>query len=108
MAGFQNSDAYEISGLMFQIVDQMTRYFELAAAEFGLSEAQARLMLELDEPQKMSMLATRLGCDASNVTGLVDRMAGHGLLDRRQGDPDRRVRWVELTEHGKEVLERMQ
>ena len=105
---FQTSDAYEISGLMFEIVGQMTRYFELAAAEYGLSEPQARLMLELDGPTKMSMLAARLGCDASNVTGLVDRMAGHGLVARRQGDDDRRVRWVELTDEGTSILERLQ
>jgi MarR family transcriptional regulator, organic hydroperoxide resistance regulator len=107
-ATFQTSDVYEISSLMFQIVGQMTRYFELAAAEYGLSEPQARLMLELNEPMKMSMLAAHLGCDASNVTGLVDRMSGHGLLVRRQSDDDRRVRWVELTGEGKLILEQLQ
>ena len=105
---FQTSDAYEISGLMFQIVGQMTRYFELAAAEYGLSEPQARLLLELDGPTKMSILAARLGCDASNITGLVDRMAAHGLLARRQSDDDRRVRWVELTGKGKLILQQLQ
>jgi MarR family transcriptional regulator, organic hydroperoxide resistance regulator len=107
-SAFHTSDAYEISGLMFQIVGQMTQYFELAAAEYGLSEPQARLMLELDGPTKMSVLATRLGCDASNVTGLVDRMAGHGFVARRQGEDDRRVRLVELTNDGKLILEQLQ
>lgn len=107
-AAFHTSDAYQISGLMFQIVEQMSRYFELAAAEYGLSEPQARLMLELDGPKKMSILAARLGCDASNVTGLVDRLAGHGLLARHQNDDDRRVRWVELTGDGQLILEKLQ
>jgi DNA-binding MarR family transcriptional regulator len=107
-ATFQTSDVYEISGLMFQIVGQMTRYFELAAGEYGLSEPQARLMLELTQPTKMNMLAVRLGCDASNVTGLVDRLSRRGLLVRRQSDDDRRVRWIELTGEGKLILERLQ
>ncbi len=105
---FRESDAYQISELMFGIVGQMDRYFAGVTAEFGLTGAQGRLLLELSAPATMKGLADRLGCDASNITGLVDRMEDHGLLRRRTDATDRRVRWIEPTPEGLATLERLQ
>ena len=103
----RGSDAFEISELMFGIVGQMERYFARVAAEAGLTAAQGRLLLELGEPATMHDLAERLGCDASNVTGLVDRMERRRLLRRGRDRTDRRVRRVELTSEGRSMLEQL-
>jgi DNA-binding MarR family transcriptional regulator len=48
----------------------------------------------------MGRLAETLACDASNVTGLVDRMESRGLVQRRASAGDRRVKVLVLTPTG--------
>lgn len=47
----------------------------------------------------MRDLAAHLSCDASNVTGIADRLEAQGLVERVRGD-DRRVTMLRLTEEG--------
>jgi DNA-binding MarR family transcriptional regulator len=54
----------------------------------------------------MSALAERLFCDASNVTGIVDRLEARGLVERRAYEGDRRVKALTLTQAGAEVRDR--
>ena len=55
----------------------------------------------------MSRLADTLSCDASNVTGLVDRMESRGLVRRRSSLEDRRVKVLELTAAGARLRTRL-
>ena len=57
-------------------------------------------LLEPSRPLPMSRLADALSCDASNVTGLVDRMESRGLVRRRPSPEDRRVKVLQLTATG--------
>jgi DNA-binding MarR family transcriptional regulator len=83
------------------------------AAEFQLSPAQCHVLhlIEPDQPIPMGRLAEALACDASNVTGLVDRLESRGLVRRRPSAEDRRVKVLELTPAGSRlraiVLDRM-
>jgi MarR family transcriptional regulator, organic hydroperoxide resistance regulator len=72
---------------------------------FDLSPVQCHV-LHLIEPQRplpMGRLAETLGCDASNVTGLVDRLEARGLVQRRPAADDRRVKVLQLTPTGSRV-----
>src|SRR3954466_5231949 len=59
---------------------------------FGLSPVQCHLLhlIEPDQPLPMSRLAGVLQCDASNVTGLIDRLEQRGIVERRPSPADRR------------------
>ena len=72
------------------------------AAELELSPAQCHLLnlLEPDGPMPMGQLAGALACDASNVTGLVDRLESRGLIRRSPSAEDRRVKVLSLTPLG--------
>jgi MarR family transcriptional regulator, organic hydroperoxide resistance regulator len=72
------------------------------AAELQLSPAQCHVLhlIEPDRPVPMGQLAETLACDASNVTGLVDRLESRGLVRRRPSDGDRRVKVLVLTASG--------
>jgi DNA-binding MarR family transcriptional regulator len=72
------------------------------AAELELSPAQCHLLnlIEPDRPIPMGQLAGALSCDASNVTGLVDRMESRGLIQRSPSEEDRRVKVISLTPLG--------
>ena len=72
------------------------------AAELELSPAQCHVLhlIEPGRPIPMRELAETLACDASNVTGLVDRLESRGLVHRRPSPEDRRVRVLGLTPTG--------
>ena len=75
------------------------------AAELQLSPPQlfALQALRDDEPAPMNGLADVLRCDASNVTGLIDRLEARGLVERRPAPHDRRVRHLVLTDEGRRL-----
>src|SRR4051794_8821930 len=68
-------------------------------AEFDLSPIQCHVLhlLHPGRPLPMGRLAETLSCDASNVTGLVDRLESRGLIERRPSQDDRRVKVLQLT-----------
>jgi DNA-binding MarR family transcriptional regulator len=70
--------------------------------QFGLSPVQCHVLhlIEPGQPMPMSSLAAALSCDASNVTGLVDRLEARGLVERRPSVSDRRVKVLDLTTTG--------
>jgi DNA-binding MarR family transcriptional regulator len=72
------------------------------AAEFDLSPVQFHVLhvIEPGQPVPMGRLAEVLSCDASNVTGLVDRLESRGLIERRPSATDRRVKVLVLTGAG--------
>ena len=72
------------------------------AAELELSPAQCHLLhlIEPGRPIPMGQLAETLACDASNVTGLVNRLESRGLVRRRPSEGDRRIRVLVLTPTG--------
>lgn len=83
------------------------------AAELELSPAQCHLLTQIEpgRPVPMGELASALSCDASNVTGLVDRLESRGLILRSPSEGDRRVKVLSLTALGEDIrtalLERM-
>jgi MarR family transcriptional regulator, organic hydroperoxide resistance regulator len=70
--------------------------------ELDLSPAQCHVLhlIEPGRPLPMRQLAETLSCDASNVTGLVDRLEARGLVERRPSAQDRRVKELQLTSAG--------
>ena len=59
------------------------------------------------KPLSMGDLSRRLMVTNGNITGLVDRLAREGLVERRRADGDRRVQMVELTDAGAASFARM-
>jgi DNA-binding MarR family transcriptional regulator len=79
-------------------------------AEVGdLSPVQCHVLhlIEPGRPMAMSRLAEALACDASNVTGLIDRLESRGLVQRRPSPDDRRVKILDLTPAGTRVRARL-
>jgi len=97
--------ATEAWRLITAVMMARKQQFPQIAASFKLNPGalHALLTLDPDEPQSMSALAGGWGCDASNVTWLVDRLEENGLAERRPHPTDRRVRTVALTPKGVEV-----
>ncbi|WP_308041160.1 MarR family transcriptional regulator [Streptomyces sp. PSKA30] len=75
-----------------------------AAAMHGLTMTQAKMLILLRQPLPMRGLAGLLSCDASNITGLVDRLEARGLVSRHLDAADRRIKNVVATEEGREAV----
>ncbi|WP_373032663.1 MarR family winged helix-turn-helix transcriptional regulator [Streptomyces sp. NRRL B-2790] len=80
--------------------------FTVAAASEHLTASQGKTLSVLRRgPASMSVLATTLTCDASNMTGIVDRLEKRGLVRREPSPSDRRVKNVVLTAEGERVID---
>ena len=107
------SQACEAWKLLIRLFFTQRADLPTVAAEFDLSPAQCHLLhlMEPARPIPMGRIAEALACDASNVTGLVDRLESRGLVRRQPSAEDRRVKVLELTPAGARlratVLERM-
>src|ERR1700730_9626763 len=98
-ASAQACDAWQ---LLVQLFFAQRAHLPPLAAELELSPAQCHLLhlIEPGRPVPMGRLAETLACDASNVTGLVDRLESRGLVCRRSSASDRRVKVLDLTPTG--------
>jgi DNA-binding MarR family transcriptional regulator len=101
--------AQEAWSLLARLFWQMRPRMLAVAAESGLTPPQMFALRALDpeQPVPMRELAAQLHCDSSNVTGLVDGLEAHGLVERRSAEHDRRVRMLVVTERGVAVRERL-
>lgn len=88
--------------LLVQFFFTQRAHLPLLAAKLQLSPAQCHVLhlIEPGRPIAMGQLAETLACDASNVTGLVDRLESRGLVRRRPSAEDRRVKVLDLTPTG--------
>ncbi|GMA41957.1 MarR family winged helix-turn-helix transcriptional regulator [Mobilicoccus caccae] len=96
----------DLARLMIRAADAAKHAFADAVATEGLTAQQARVVFFLGEPRQMKDLADHLHCDASNVTGIADRLTRAGWVTRVPGQ-DRRVKLLTLTEEGAALRRRL-
>jgi DNA-binding MarR family transcriptional regulator len=88
------------------------RFSEAAAAEEGLTSQHYQAMLLLrgwpeDEPVSINDLARQPQIKHNSAVGLVDRLAGEGLVGRAASSVDRRKVELRLSARGRAVLARL-
>jgi MarR family transcriptional regulator, organic hydroperoxide resistance regulator len=95
-------DASRAWQLLMRFFFTQRGHLPLGCAPVGLSPIQCHVLHLIEPGQSMSMrrLAKALSCDASNVTGLIDRLESRGLVERRPSADDRRVKVLRLTTEG--------
>ncbi|WP_036511372.1 MarR family winged helix-turn-helix transcriptional regulator [Nocardia aobensis] len=76
----------------------------VVARRFDLTVQQGELLCQINrDSPSFGELALRLGCDKTNITGMIDRLAQRGLVSRRPDPTDRRVTRAVLTADGIEL-----
>ena len=95
-------DARRAWQLLMKFFFAQREHLPSSGAEFDLSPIQCHVLhlIEPGRPVPMGRLAETLSCDASNITGLVDRLESRGLVERRPSADDRRVKVLQLTPTG--------
>lgn len=77
---------------------------ELAEShELTMVQMQALGIVKPGSAVPMNFLASILLCDASNITGIVDRLLQRGLIERTEKPEDRRVKMISLTSEGEKL-----
>ncbi len=98
--------AGDIWASMVQAVFARKDRMAAVASKFDLTLPQVHLLrlLRFGPARTMTSIADALACDASNVTGIVDRLETRRLIERGNAEHDRRIKTITLTKHGKDVL----
>ncbi|MEV0061999.1 MarR family transcriptional regulator [Nocardia sp. NPDC050718] len=80
--------------------------FTVAAASENLTASQGKTLTVLRRgPVAMRALAKILSCDASNVTGIINRLEKRNLVRREASPSDRRVTYLVITPEGEQVTD---
>jgi DNA-binding MarR family transcriptional regulator len=94
--------ADEDAAALIQLAGLVQETFARVADRHDLTPVQARLLCVLGEqPRGMAELARIFGVGKANLTGLVDRAAQRGLVERSPVAGDRRALLVVLTAEGR-------
>lgn len=99
-----------------RIMDLQQRLQHMLASD--RSNPFFELNLTMPQLKVMLILATRggaggqelvgvLGVTLATMTGIVDRLVAADLVTRREDPQDRRVRRIELTESGRQLIDRL-
>lgn len=109
-AGFQPEalpPSAEVFIHLMAIGEELRQHVAVVAARFDFTPQQALLVERLIVPRTMGQIAEALGCDKSNVTGMISRLESRGLVARTADGQDRRIKWLTLTDAGRAVREEL-
>jgi len=111
------------SGIMHEMIDEnlqdqlslsilraslKVKYGMLAVAEANdltLQQATTLCLLEPDVGVPMRAISEYLICDASTVSGVVDRLVSLKFIERKESEADRRNKFITLTASGLRLRE---
>ncbi|GGO00803.1 MarR family transcriptional regulator [Microbispora rosea subsp. aerata] len=101
----------DVCKLVHQFAHRLDVHVRRVADEVGITASQVVALRELSEPITARELASRMSCEPSNATFVLDRLEQLGLIRREPHPTDRRAKQIVLTEAGRQrradVLERL-
>lgn len=59
-------------------------------------------------PQMASQIASEVNVTSSHITAVTDRLVKKELVMRKRSDSDRRIVYLEITDKGREVAEKLE
>lgn len=94
---------------MIELFQAQKYWFNQIAEDFDLTPQAVKALHQIPIAGSLTMkeLAGELWCDASNATGIVDRLESRGFVERRPSENDRRVKCVVLTPAGRRLRRRI-
>lgn len=106
------SDIHDMPGHVIRRLNQISTsvfHEQVRAAGFDLTAVQfAALNVISEEPGiDQARLAGAIAYDRATIGGVVDRLEGKSLVERRVSRTDRRARELRLTPAGAEMLDRL-
>lgn len=105
-----DTESIGVFGRLHRLGDIRRAVFNDLHDRWGLTAAAYDVLAQLrrsGEPYRMTAgeLASSSLITSGGITFRLDRMEAAGFVHRQRCDQDRRVVYVELTEHGREVID---
>ena len=99
----------EVVQLQRRIGHTMGQYAPHAWMDLNLTIGQLKSLFFIDfqGSTNFKKLADVLGVTPPNVTGIIDRLVGQGLVSRKENPEDRRMFLLKTTDKGKALLARL-
>src|SRR5262245_32037844 len=97
-----NRDSF--GSLLSRAARQWRRAADLGLRPFDLTEATWLPLLRIARaptPPRQKDLAASMSLDGSSVVRLLDNLEAAGLIQRKEGEQDRRAKIITLTPRGK-------
>lgn len=78
-------------------------------APYDITPVQGMLLIVLEPGKGRSMneLSECMGCDASNITGLIERLEQNEFIKKNAAPNDRRVKVIMLSQKGESCRSRL-
>lgn len=94
---------------LLMLIKNLQSNIALVAEDHGLTLSQLYTMHAIGEEHRPTMgkTAEAMRCDASNVTGIIDKLVVMGLVSREENPNDRRIKTLQLTREGHDLLHRI-
>lgn len=94
---------------LFQVAITAKHNLMDVAESYGLTVMQlyTLCLLEADKSIPMNSLSSTLSCDASNITGIVDRLLHQEYIKREENPKDRREKMITLSPKGTKICEKI-
>jgi DNA-binding MarR family transcriptional regulator len=104
----------ERSRLVQEVLDRQAELYrslrparEWLEVDLTMSQVKVLFLLYSEGPASMGQLAASLGVTLPTVTGIIDRLVEHGLVQREEHPHDRRLVVSRLTPRGSATAERL-
>lgn len=98
-------EAYTLLRQVNSMMDTYNRY-DLRSEDLTVPQFMI-LSYATSEGVPLSAISSRMLCDNSNLTGIVERLISKGFVERRPDPQDRRVSLICLSSAGAEKLRRI-
>ncbi|MFC9436358.1 MarR family winged helix-turn-helix transcriptional regulator [Nocardia sp. NPDC057030] len=91
----------DVCKLVHRFTHRLDVHVRRVAEQLELTPSQVIALRELSEPITARELATRMSCEPSNATFVLDRLEQQELIRREPHPTDRRAKQVVLTPAGR-------
>jgi DNA-binding MarR family transcriptional regulator len=94
-------------GLIERVMHPYFARFGISGAQWGVLRTLHRAAAKGNHALRMSELSERLIIRPASVTGVIDRLVRDGLVRRESLESDLRVKQIQLTSRGRELVEKI-
>jgi MarR family transcriptional regulator for hemolysin len=111
MPSRKSSDRASFGSLLSRAARQWRRAADLRLQPFDLTEATWLPLVHIaraPEPPRQKDLAASMSLDGSSVVRLLDNLEAAGLIQRKEGENDRRAKIILLTARGRAIAQRVE
>jgi len=86
---------------------KVSRLYNARCSEYGVTAPQTFVIFDVNNNEGTSVkdIAARIELDSSAITGIIDRLAREGLLERQEDPEDRRSLKIYLTPKGRKLAD---